>query len=219
MGVMRDSKSPLPQGSEYATSKLALMTFANTFQHHLSAYIRPDKAPNNARVLLVDPGLCRTPGTRRWLSLGSLWGLGVYIALWPVWWLFLKSAEAGAESVLMALQDPVFSAGLVSTEAMDAESKLGVSTRSAGVGRVKMIRECGEVRIDRPEVFDEDVGRELWAFSERQIIALEREGVAKRRAVAERERMGKVVEVEAEDGVGVVSGTEPKKSGVRRSGK
>lgn len=213
--MMRDSKSPLPAGLEYATSKLALMGFANAFQKHLSAYVRPDKAPNNARVLLVDPGTCRTPGTRRWLTLGSLWGLGVYILLWPLWWLFLKSAEAGAESILTAVQDSALSAGLVSTEALDAESKMGVSTRSAGAGDVKMIRECVEVRIDRPEVFDENVGKELWAFSERQIIALEREGAGRRKA--ERDQK-KVVEMEVEQ-VGVGSGTESKASGTRRSGK
>ena len=48
-------------GEVYATSKLALMTFAMAFQKHLSSYARPDKNPVNARVLIVDPGWSRTP--------------------------------------------------------------------------------------------------------------------------------------------------------------
>ena len=146
----------------------------------------------------------------------------MYIALWPLWWLLLKSAEGGAESILTALQDGGLSAGLVSSEAMDAESKMGVSTKSLGVGDVKMIRECVEVRIERREVFDDEVGRELWGFSERQIIALEREGVGRRRReVADREKVERVVELDGDvdDGVGIGSGTESKNIGTRRSGR
>ena len=73
----------------YASSKLALMTFASAFQKHLSSYQRPDKAPVNARVLMVDPGYTRTPGMRRYITFGSLWGLGLYLLTWPFWWFCL----------------------------------------------------------------------------------------------------------------------------------
>jgi len=44
----------------YGSSKLALMTFASAFQKHLLAYNRPDKQPMNARVIMINPGWCRT---------------------------------------------------------------------------------------------------------------------------------------------------------------
>lgn len=142
----------------YARSKLSLMIFANSFQKHLDAYIRPDKAPNNARAFIVDPGFSRTPGTRRWLSGGSLWGLLLYVLTWPIWWLILKSPQQGAQSFLLA--------------AMEA----GLSLGAGG----KMIKECREIQPTRPEVRDEAVAKKLWEFSEKQVERLEKEGAVKR---------------------------------------
>jgi NAD(P)-dependent dehydrogenase (short-subunit alcohol dehydrogenase family) len=142
---------PLPQGKEYCTSKLALMAFAMAFQRHLDAYKRPDMLRNNSRVILVDPGLCRTPGTRRWLSFGTLAGLLSYVILWPLVWLLFKSPQQGAQSFLYA------------SMAMDL---------AQGTGG-KLIKECKETKITRKEVYDESVTRKLWEFSERQIISLE----------------------------------------------
>ena len=155
---LKDSKKPLPRDREYGTSKLALMVFASAFQKHLDAYVRPDKAPNNARVVMVDPGLTRTPGMRRWLTMGSLWGLVVYLIMWPVLWLVLKSPEQGAQSFLRAAM----------------EAQLG---RGAG-GR--FIKECREVKFLRKEVGDEEVEKKLWGFSEKMIEAVEKEGATKR---------------------------------------
>ncbi|KAL3707500.1 hypothetical protein TMatcc_005478 [Talaromyces marneffei ATCC 18224] len=59
--------------SMYGMTKLSLMIFAKAFQKHLSSYKRPDERPMNARVLIVDPGWTRTPGTRRWIS-GVVYG-------------------------------------------------------------------------------------------------------------------------------------------------
>ena len=87
----------------YATSKFALTTFALAFQKHLNAYERPDKMPNNTKVMLIDPGLCRTPGTRRWLTFGSLFGLFLYLVFYPLCWLVLKGPEMGAQSFLFAV--------------------------------------------------------------------------------------------------------------------
>jgi NAD(P)-dependent dehydrogenase (short-subunit alcohol dehydrogenase family) len=155
---MRDNKSPLPRGREYETSKLALMTLAHSLQRELDAYARPDKKPNNARVILVDPGFSRTPGMRRWLSMGSLWGLLIYLMTWPFWWLVLKSPEMGSQSLLTAV----------------LEAELG---RNSG-GR--FIKECKEAVMQRPEIKDEQVAKELRIFSDKQVAALEKEGAVRR---------------------------------------
>lgn len=150
--------------TSYARSKLALMVFAHAFQKHLDAYKRPDGQINNARALIVDPGFSRTPGTRRWLSAGSLWGLLFYLVTWPVWWLILKSANQGAQSYLLA--------------AMEAEYGRGQGG--------KLIKECREFEPLRPEVRNEEVSKRLWEFSEKQIEQLEKEGAVKR-ALAKKE--------------------------------
>ncbi|KAJ9648171.1 hypothetical protein H2201_002289 [Coniosporium apollinis] len=144
--------------SAYATSKLALMTFASAFQKHLSSYSRPDKQPMNARVLVVDPGWTRTPGMRRYLTFGSLWGLAFYLVTWPMWWLLLKSPEEGAQSFLYAAM----------------EARFG---RGAGGW---FIKECMEVRLARSEIEDENVQKSLWEATEKTIEALEKEGAATR---------------------------------------
>ena len=191
--ALQDSRSPVPRGKEYSTSKLAAMVFAQAFQKHLDAYQRPDKQPPNARVILVDPGLTRTPGTRRWLTMGSLWGLLLYLGLWPFCWLVLKSPRQGAQSFLRA--------------AMEAE--LG---RGAG-GR--LIKECKEIGFLRREVWDEGVAGVLWGFSERQIEALEKEG-AVRRALKKKEEEIRVVQGEGTRAEGQAQG---KAMGSRRGRK
>ncbi|KAL8953169.1 MAG: hypothetical protein Q9222_000991 [Ikaeria aurantiellina] len=162
--ALKDTRSPLPPRKEYGTSKLAIMTFAQAFQKHLDGYKRPDKQPNNARVIVVDPGLTRTPGMRRWLSMGSLWGLLLYLIMWPLWWLTLKSPQMGVQSFLHA----------------SMEADLG---RGAGG---KFIKECKERVFLRDEVKDEKVAKKLWEFSDKQIESLEKEG-ATRRAKAKKD--------------------------------
>lgn len=167
---LKDTKAPLPKGKEYGTSKLALMVFAIAFQKHLEAYKRPDKQPNNARVLIVDPGYTRTPGMRRWLSMGSLSGLAIYLCIWPLWWLVLKSPLQGAQGFLRA--------------AMEAEFGRGGSGEG---GSARFIKECKEMPnfLRGDEVRDEGVAKELWGLSEKQIEALEKEG-AVLRAIAKK---------------------------------
>lgn len=187
-------------GKGYGRSKLALMVFAAAFQKHLDAYQRPDKQANNARVVIADPGFCRTPGTRRWLSGGSLWGLMVYVLCWPVWWLVLKSSEQGAQSFLWA--------------AMEAEFGRGAGG--------KMIKECREVGLLRSEIGDEKVAKELWEFSEKQIVELEKEGAVKRALAKKEKEEGEkgVANGETKEG-GTGASTKPKEStpGSRRSRK
>lgn len=162
---LKDIETPTKSGAtSYARSKLAVMTFASAFQKHLDSYVRPDKQANNARAFIVDPGYSRTPGTRRWLSGGSLVGLAVYLIAWPLWWLVLKSANQGAQSFLKA--------------AMEAEY--------AAVPGGKMIKECMEIQPLRQEVKNEDVAKKLWEFSETQIEAMEKAGAVKR-ALAKKE--------------------------------
>ncbi|OJJ50821.1 hypothetical protein ASPZODRAFT_86463 [Penicilliopsis zonata CBS 506.65] len=144
----------------FGLSKLALMIFAQSFQKHLNAYARPDKFPPNARILVVNPGLCRTPGTRRWLTGGTLWGLLVYLLTWPLWWLVLKSPQQGAQSILFAAMEARFGRG------------------AGGY----MIKECVEVDVARTEVKDEKLAEELWKVSEAQITEAEKTAALKRAA-------------------------------------
>ncbi|MCJ1312236.1 hypothetical protein MMC25_005910 [Agyrium rufum] len=206
---LKDARSPLPVGKEYATTKLGMMVFARAFQKHLDAYVRPDKAPNNARVIIVDPGLTRTPGLRRWISMGSLLGLIAYVLLWPLWWLVLKSPDMGAQGFLMAT--------------MEADLGRGVGGR--------FLRECRDREILRPEVNDEGTQEKLWEFSEKMIEAVEKEG-AVRRAIEKKEKEerdkrdgvkegnGKPKkEVKWDESVDKPSGEEARKPGSRRSKK
>ena len=144
--------------ASYKRSKLALMIFIQSFQKHLDAYKRPDGHPNNARSFVIDPGFCRTPGTRRWLTGGSLWGLALYLLAWPLWWLILKSPQQGSQTYLLA--------------AMEAEL-------SRGPGG-KLLKECREREFLRPEITDEEAGKSLWEFSEKQVERLEKESAVKR---------------------------------------
>ncbi|PNS18439.1 hypothetical protein CAC42_6256 [Sphaceloma murrayae] len=160
----KDKPKPMPNhafnpATAYASSKLALMTFAKAFQKHLTAYDRPDKKPMNTRVILVDPGFTRTPGMRRFLSWGSLVGLGLYLIMYPLWWLILKSPEAGAQSFLYAAMEEHYGRG------------------EGGW----LIKECKEVKCGRGDVEDEDKQKLLWEYSEAMIQEAEKRG-AKARA-------------------------------------
>lgn len=146
-------------GAAYASSKLALMTFAFAFQKHLSSYVRPDKSPMNARVLLVDPGYTRTPGMRRFLSWGSLIGLFLYLIMYPFWWLVLKSPEQGAQTFLYA--------------AMEAQYG-----RGDGGWYLKECREMTMVKTDVAK--DEKIQKALWEYSESMVQEAEKRGAKKR---------------------------------------
>jgi len=162
--------------STYATSKLALLTFARAFQKQLSSYTRPDKQPMNARVIIVDPGWTRTPGMRRFLTFGSLWGLMLYLLMWPFWWLVLKSPEQGAQSFLYAAM----------------EARFGV-----GEGGV-FVKECGERRTVRAEVVgDEEMQKRLCESSKTMVEKLEKEG-AIRRANRKKDKDGEGTKMKAE---------------------
>ena len=145
----------------YGSAKLGLMSFANALQKHLSTYKRPDKQPMNSRVILVDPGWSRTPGMRRYLTAGSLWGLAAYLLTLPMWWLLLKSPEQGAQSFLYAAM----------------EEKFG---RGEGGCLVKECRVVQPSAIKKSGIEDEARQKKLWEVSEKAIEALEKEGARKR---------------------------------------
>ncbi|ATY67322.1 short chain dehydrogenase reductase family [Cordyceps militaris] len=146
-------------GRAYGRSKLALTVFGLAFQKHLDAYQRPDEMPMTARVVFADPGLCRTPGTLRWLTRGSLTGLVLYGLGYLVPWLLLKSASGGAQSLLYA--------------AMESD----LARKTGG----RLVKECSEVDFARAEVRDEEVAKKLWEESDALIEQTEK-AQAKRRA-------------------------------------
>ncbi|PSS00631.1 hypothetical protein BD289DRAFT_450212 [Coniella lustricola] len=174
-------------GTAYASSKMALMTFAHAFQKHLDSYKRPDELPMNAKVVLVDPGYTRTPGMRRWMTRGSLWGLLVYLLTYALVWLFLKSPLAGAQSILFAAMD-------------------GSIIRDPGG---KLIKECMEVDLARKDVKDEEVAKKLWLSSDKLIETTEKRAAlrkaeekkkreeAEKLAKAEKEQKDRAEEIEA----------------------
>ncbi|KAK3117579.1 hypothetical protein LTR53_000904 [Teratosphaeriaceae sp. CCFEE 6253] len=165
----------------YSTSKLALTTFALAFQKHLYTYKRPDGAPSNTKVLLVDPGFCRTPGTRRWLSWGSLLGLLLYLGLYPLWWLVLKSPAMGAESFLFAGMEERFA---------------GSKAEELGQSSACLIKECKVRPFGRADVVeDEDAQKLLWEYSERMVQEAEKRGAVER---AESKRNEKEANEEAD---------------------
>ncbi|KAJ5177565.1 Short-chain dehydrogenase/reductase SDR [Penicillium coprophilum] len=142
----------------YALSKLALTIFAHSFQRHLNAYQRPDSLPPCTRVIVVDPGLTRTPGTRRWLTGGSLWGLALYLLTWPVWWLLFKSPVQGAQSILYAAMEQQYGRG----------------------GGGWLIKECREMDYARADVRNDEVGKKLWEFSGKMVEEAEKESAVMR---------------------------------------
>ncbi|CAK7204747.1 hypothetical protein SEUCBS139899_007507 [Sporothrix eucalyptigena] len=161
----------------YARSKLALMVFARSFQKHLDAHKRPDNLPGNVRVLLVDPGLSRTPGFRHWLTGGSLlWLILGYVLLYPFWWLFIKSADDGAQSILYA--------------AMNGELRRMRDFGNAGDPltsevendplKHKLIKECRLVDSARRDVEDEAVAKALWQDSDVLVEETEKRAAEKR---------------------------------------
>jgi len=77
----------------YGASKKTLMGCGFGFRRSPDPYSRSDKRPNNVRIYNIDPGPIGTPGSRRWIKVGSLWGLGVYLVTWPIWWLVLKDPQ------------------------------------------------------------------------------------------------------------------------------
>lgn len=170
------SKKDWTPRKAYARSKLAMLVFGQAFQKHLDAYKRPDGLPSTPRVIFVDPGYTRTPGMRRWLTWGSVWGLCLYVLFYLLAWLLLKSPTMGAQSLLFAALD----------ESM---------VRGSGG---KFIKECREVDFARKDVTDEEVAKQLWEASDKLIEKTEKElaivRTLKKKAQEENEKQAKEAE-------------------------
>lgn len=83
-----------------------------------------------------------------------------------MWWLFLKSAEQGAQSLLWAVMDEKFAKGQ----------------------GWHMVKECHEVGLgsQEAEIKDEEKQKRLWEMSDKAIEALEKQN-AQKRAVEKKE--------------------------------
>ena len=184
----------------HATSKLALTMFAVAFQKHLSTFKRPDKMPMNTKVLLADPGFSRTPGTRRWLSFGSLFGLALYLVFYPFWWLVLKSPVMGAQPFLYAAMEERF-------------SRISDSPESGAW----LIKECAERPFGRQDVKDEEKQKLLWEYSEKMVLEAEKRG-ATFRATAKKEEAERKEEEAAEKEMREYKEKIGKKEGAKKEG-
>lgn len=136
----------------YGSSKLALGLFAKQFQRKLAAYERKDKSPCNVRVNIVNPGIMRTPSTRRFLSMGTIWGLFLYILTWPLWYVVLKDASQGAQTFIFGLCAPIF--------------------RSMDGGNV--LQECKIITKTRKEYADEELQKSVFEETAKALEALEK---------------------------------------------
>lgn len=143
----------------YGTSKLMLAMFAKEFQRRLNSFERKDKAPCNVRINVVNPGIMRTASTRRFLSMGTIWGLLAYFVLFPIFWLFFKSPNQGAQSFLYTLAAPVF-------QNLDGGN---------------IIQECKILKPARKEFDDVELQKTLFDETEKILEALEKNSAIERK--------------------------------------
>lgn len=166
----------------FGSSKLALLMFIREFQRSLDSYQRPDKQSNNARISLANPGFSRSPSSRNYLTLGSLWGLFFYLILWPFWWLVLKSPSQGAQTILHAIMNP---------------------DGAQGQGG-KIYRECTVMTKPLPMKIanDEEISKKLFEDTATMIKDLENASALRRKNEGQTKKNGqeKIVEVPSATG-------------------
>lgn len=100
----------------------------------------------------------------------------LYVFTYFLPWMFLKSAEMGAQSILHAVMD----------------SSLGRGTGG------KLIKECMEVDFARTDVKNEDVAKKLWEASDKLIEKTEKEQAALRALEKKHQEMRDKEKKEAE---------------------
>ncbi|KKA29938.1 hypothetical protein TD95_004800 [Thielaviopsis punctulata] len=179
-GPLMLAKKDWTAAKAFAKSKLAMMTFLMAFQKHLDAYKRPDGLPMNSRVLVVDPGLARTPSMRRWLTRGSLWGLLLYILGYFFPWLLLKSPEESSQSLLYACMD----------------QSLGGNMMGEAVREMRLVKECMPVDFARKDLNDEQVAKRVWEESDKLVEKIEKEQAQVRARAKKAEEEAKKAEEE-----------------------
>jgi NAD(P)-dependent dehydrogenase (short-subunit alcohol dehydrogenase family) len=153
----------------FGTSKLQLSLFGREFQRRLQSSPRKDGAPCNVRVNIVNPGLMRSPSTKRVFTFGSLIGLLLYTLFWPILWIFLRSTRQGAQSYFHALMCPDF-------ENMDGGN---------------FIADCSVYQPARSEVQDEQLQKKLYDSTERAIAIVEKESAIDRKRQEKKQAMKK----------------------------
>lgn len=87
-------------------AKLSLALMGYELQRQFDSHERKDGAPSNVHVSIVDPGMMRSPSFKRFITFGRLWMILIYLILWPIWWLLLKSSVDGCQSMLFAIMNP-----------------------------------------------------------------------------------------------------------------
>lgn len=150
------SNHPYPRKSPWkvvGNAKLALMTYLYDFQKKAEAHERPDKMPCNLHTIMANPGVVRTPGFRRVVSFGKVWGLFLYLLLWPFWWLLLKGTIHGAQSFFHAICSPEF----------------------ASITQPVLVNECSIVEYSRKEITDPEFAEKLIKAADAQIDEVEKQ--------------------------------------------
>ncbi|PVH13747.1 uncharacterized protein CXQ87_001865 [Candidozyma duobushaemuli] len=143
----------------FGTSKLLLGMLGRSFQRQLNSYDRKDKAPCNVKVSIVNPGIMRSPSTRRFISMGTIWGLFLYVLLFPIWYIFFKDTVQGVQSLLFAIYAPMLGA------------------QDGG----NIIQECKILTKTRPELTDEVLQDEVFAKTAEHIQQLEKSSAIERK--------------------------------------
>jgi len=175
-----DSSNPpvatMSAWSALGSSKLALMMAAQDLQRQFNQYQRPDKASNNIRCFCVDPGLVRTPMLRGFLSLGSIWGLMLYLIMWPLWYIILKSAWEGAQTTLHCAMSPID----YSTRGEEGWTIVGYY-RDCREAKYCVFVEWAYSRYQRTELLSIEACEELRKLAEKEILDVEKKSAVRRK--------------------------------------
>lgn len=157
----------------FCSSKLQLGLCMMELQRRLLQEMQKGKTQDgvqrtglNVSVTMVQPGTMRSPSLRRVISNGSIIVLIVLycVILYPILWLFTKSGNRGAQSILYALMTPEL-------EEINLKDD-----------KVKYISDCSIVKFSRKEFDDEELQRKLFDTTEKKIFELEKQMAIKRKS-------------------------------------
>jgi len=141
------------------------MMAAQDFQGQFDVYQRPDENIPNVRCYCVDPGLVRTSMSRGFLSFGSIGGLLVYLIMWPLWFIVLKSEWQGAQTILHCAMRPI---------EYDRRGEGG--WKAAG-----HYRDCREAKYQRDELLSVEACEELRKRTDKDILDAEKRSAVRRK--------------------------------------
>lgn len=150
----------------FGASKLLLMSMLKSLQVKMDSHKRPDGLPSRVKCIAVDPGLVRTQSFRRFVSFGTILGLLAYLLTYPLWFVFFKTAQNGAQSILYASMAP------------------SANVDDDGISGGDVIQECVTKEVRRSEVLDTDFQDKLWQASENLIVEAEKRSVLEKKAAA-----------------------------------